>query len=224
MITEGLALLSIDAATMLSTATPLTPIGTTSPTAFEWLSDVVLPTIVGLGSVGAAAVAIFFAARSNRIAREATAAAERSNEIADRANRLEEQRDQRAADADARLEREALRARWEAVLTSLARELQWGGTDEMASKTQRDGAQLITEGEVRELYPPHAAAMILLHRASEVGGGGILYMQASAAAHALMHDWVRAPARVDFAIAKWSAWMDERVKEHAEDVRRGLPT
>ena len=209
------------AATMLSTASPLSP--DTSGTPSPWLSDVILPTIVGLGSIAVAVVAIIVAARSNRFARAATAAAIRSNAIAERANLLEEERDQRAQDADARLEREAFRARWESSLHAFTRELRWGAEDPTVGGAWRSGAQLITEGEVRDLYPPHAAAMNILHRAFEVSGDDLLYGQASAAAHALLHDWVRAPDRVDFAVEKWKGWMEDRVLEYADDLKEGRP-
>ncbi len=216
-------MLAVHAATMLSTATPLAPESPTGPSWFDWLSDVALPTLVGVGSVAAA---IIVATKSNRIAKASTAAANRSNAIARRAIMLEEQRDQRAADADARTEREAFRARWEAVLLRLAHELQWGANDDVVSKTSRQGAQLITEAEVREFNTPHNEAMRLIRRAQEANGGDILFMQASAAAHALMHDWVRSPEpdRVETAVQKWSKWMDAREAEHADDLRRGLPT
>ena len=205
---------------------PATPLlqDPSAPTAFELWSEILLPLAVGVGSIATAVVALLIAMRSNKLARAATEAASRSNEIARRANRLEERRDQRAVEDDARTEREALRARWSGVLDRMAHEMQWGAAESRSTKTAREGAQLITEAEVRELFPPHTIAMEFLERAREAEGGDVLFMQASAAAHALMHDWVRDPEHVGTAAEKWRAWMVVRLSEHEDDVRRGLAT
>lgn len=71
----------------LAAASPL-PVPADTHSAYEWWSDIWLPAIVGLGSVAAAAAAVFVARRSNKFAAVSTRAAERATAAAERANEL----------------------------------------------------------------------------------------------------------------------------------------
>jgi hypothetical protein len=179
--------------------------------------------VVGLGSLAIAVVATFVAARSTRLARAATVAAARSNAIARRAIRLEEERDQRAEDAEARSERQAYADRWVAVLRTMTDELAKHGDRFAPSPAFTEGSRLIMEGEVRGFAFPHDDVTQLLVRAAALHRP-ILLSQASACAHALVHDWVRDPHGVSLPAQHYRAWMERRVAESDDDLRAGRPT
>ncbi len=87
-----------------ATATP-TPIPLSAHDAYDWWSDIWLPGVIGVGSVGAAAVAVFISWRSNRLTLASTQAAERASAAAEASNELaraslEHERSQAKASAE----------------------------------------------------------------------------------------------------------------------------
>jgi hypothetical protein len=189
------------------------------PTWFEWWSDLILPTVVGVGSLATAVVAVFVAARSNRFARAATKAAHRSNVIANRANQLEEDRDRREAESRALAERELFASRWATIIRQMTDEMQAGSEyylDGLPSLAE--GGRLIMEGEVRGFAFPGDAVTQLLIRADESELGRTLLDQASAAAVALAFDWARNPNAVAESVRTTNSWLDDRMIEARRDA------
>ncbi|UWD83602.1 hypothetical protein NY057_04995 [Curtobacterium flaccumfaciens] len=210
---EGLRMLSLHVATMLSTATPLAPEGDAGPTWFEWLSDVILPTFVGVGSVAAA---IIVAARSNRYARVATAAATRSNAIAKRANELEEQRDRRDAENRAREERQAFADRWTKVLSEIGNDMVAQEISLEVGSAWADSARLHVESTARGFDDfPGTAVLSMLLRAGKARSN-LVMIQALGVTHALINDWVAHPERVAIAIPLHDELIDALVERHGD--------
>lgn len=211
-------MLSLHAATMLSTATPLAPENSTGPSWFDWLSDVVMPTIVGVGSV---AVAITVAAKSNRIALASTAAANRSNAIAQRANDLEEQRDRRAAEEGARAERQAFADRWTSVLSEIGNDMVQHEINLRVGSAWADSARLNVETTARGFDTfPGAQVMAMLLRAGKTGSN-LVMIQALGVTHALISQWVLDPGRMEASIPLHDVLIDTLIKQHAERENEG---
>lgn len=187
-----------------------------APTVFEWWSELILPTVVGAGSLAIALVATFVAARSNRLARAATAAAARSNAIAKRANELEQQRDQRALEAEARADRQAFCDRWSPVLAELGDQMVKNPAVTQLSPAWIENARLTMELDIRGYGTfPVDAAMQMLLRASKPRNP-FLMMQALACAHALIHEWVRNPVATDEAVQRYNTLVDSAIRRHAD--------
>lgn len=192
-----------------------------SPTTFEVWSELVLPTLVGAGSIFIAAVAVAVASRSNRLARAATKAALRSNAIADRANRLEENRDRRERVADEQAERQAFADRWSSVIDQMQNEINshptWAQDPQPWAAFGLAG-RLRVEASVRGLNFPADAVWKVMMRGAEAAQGPTVVGQAVAAAHALGSSWVQDPGDVENAILTSEQWLRLRIGENLEET------
>jgi exonuclease VII large subunit len=162
---------------------------------YDWLSDIVLPTVVGIGSLAIAAAAVFVARKSNRHAAAATKAADRSNALARRAILHDEQRAEEADRRNERSERDVYVNRVLASLDLLAEHLE-NGDEDQATRAHSAVAVLQMEAVARgySSAPTGSAVDWLI----EANGEHPLsredaFLVARQAFRALLTEWARDP-------------------------------